>query len=177
MIIGKELPELSLEAYSRQEIVDVDLSKYREKTLVLVFYPLDFTFVCPTEILAFSRIRKQIEEEGAEIFLVSSDSVYAHKAWSEMEEGGIRENTIPLISDPTGNLSKCFGVYLEEEGRPLRATVILEKGAVVYQVVHRDNIGRSTTETLRVLRALNFSRENKNICPIDWDAAQNEKNQ
>lgn len=176
MVIGKELPELILKAYSEKEIVDVDISKYKKKMLVLVFYPLDFTFVCPTEILAFSRIREQIEEEGAKILLVSSDSVYAHKAWSEMEEGGIKENTIPLVSDPTGTLSKCFGVYVEAEGRPLRATVILENGVVVYQVVHRDDIGRSTTETLRVLRALNFSRNHKDICPIDWDAAKNGKN-
>ncbi|OAG29497.1 peroxiredoxin (alkyl hydroperoxide reductase subunit C) [Nematocida displodere] len=168
-LIGQSIGEFKLQAYVDGKIVEIDLSAYGKKTVVLVFYPLDFTFVCPTEIIGFSKCRKSFEEEGTDILLISCDSVYSHKAWAEMKNGGIFENTLPLLSDKSGQLSRHLGIYLEEEGFSHRATIIAQDGVVVYEVIHADPIGRSSRETLRVVKALKFNQKNGAVCPFEWD--------
>lgn len=173
-IINQRLPEYEIEAYipgEKEEFrrISLEEKEYEGKLVVLVFYPLDFTFVCPTEILGFSRERESFEKENAKILLVSCDSIYSHRAWMQMKEGGIQENTLPMLSDPTGKFCKLLGVYNKEDGRPQRATVILEDGKVIYHLTHADPIGRSSQELLRVIRAINFNKKHGAICPLDWN--------
>ncbi|KAI5172780.1 peroxiredoxin 1 [Nematocida sp. LUAm3] len=170
-IISHSVMQQEIQVYlpgPNEEFKRLSLEEYSDKLIVLVFYPLDFTFVCPTEILGYSEERSKLEEENAKLFLVSCDSVYAHKAWSHMK-GGIEENTLPMLSDPTGSLCKALGVYNEQEGRPKRATVILDSQKVVYHLTHSDPIGRSTQELLRVLKAINFNKKHGAICPLNWE--------
>lgn len=152
-----------------QIINEVDIGLDSGKTQIFVFYPYDFTFVCPTEIKGFNCMKEEFEKEGAEVFLVSCDSVYSHKAWCEDKEGGIYGTTLPMLSDMNGSLSKKLRIYVKKEGRPCRATFIVQNGVIVYEVVHSDAIGRSSKEVLRVLKALNFQRHNGGVCPLDWE--------
>jgi alkyl hydroperoxide reductase subunit AhpC len=169
-LVGKACPEFVAEAYEQGKFVEISSSSFRSKTLVLVFYPLDFTFVCPTEILAFSGRRKEFEKEGAAVVLASCDSKYAHRAWSRVrkEEGGVEENVLPMIADKGGRVAQQFGLYIGEEGYSQRATVIAHKGRVVYECVHAGAIGRSVHETLRVVQALNFHEKYGEVCPVEW---------
>ncbi len=145
----------------------VSLSDYTGKWLVLFFYPLDFTFVCPTEITALSDRYEEFEEIGAEVLGVSTDSVFSHMAWmnTSREEHGIGEIKYPLGSDITKDVSRDYGVLIESEGIALRGLFIIDpSGTLQYAVVNSLNIGRSTDETLRVLQAL----QTGGLCPSDW---------
>ncbi|KAI5184281.1 peroxiredoxin 2/4 [Nematocida homosporus] len=174
-VLGLALPRLSLSAYCCGEFKQVNLEDYLGQTLILVFYPLDFTFVCPTEIIGFSKARSEFSKVGAEVLLVSCDSVYSHKAWAERKDGGIYGHGLPMLSDCNGGLSRAFGIYKEDEGRSYRATIILKNGVVVYELVHADPIGRSTKEILRVVKALKFNEEHGDICPLDWNEEEEGK--
>ncbi|KAI5192854.1 peroxiredoxin 2/4 [Nematocida sp. AWRm77] len=169
--INKPFPPCAhLSGYVNGEITnEVGIQTDSGKTLVFIFYPYDFTFVCPTEIKGFNAMKEEFEKEGAEVLLVSCDSAYSHKAWCEDKEGGIFGNTLPMLSDMNGALSKKLGIYVKKEGRPCRATFIVQNGVVVYEVVHADPIGRSSKEVLRVLKALNFQKCNGGVCPLDWE--------
>jgi len=160
--IGQKAPEFELEGVQDGEILRYRLADQRGKWVVLFFYPLDFTFVCPTEIRAFSKARGQFDELGATVVGVSVDSVYSHKAWLEQDLGKLG---FPLLSDITKQVARQYGVLLEEEGIALRGTFILDpERTLKYMVVHDNNIGRSSDETLRVLQAL----QSGGLCPIDW---------
>lgn len=143
------------------------LSDYKGKWLVLFFYPLDFTFVCPTEILAFSDRLDEFTEIGAEVLGVSTDSVYSHRAWikTPRDENGLEGLRYPLASDITKSVSRDYGVLVEDAGIALRGLFIIDpNGVLQYQVVNSLNIGRSVDETLRVLEAL----QTGGLCPADW---------
>jgi len=128
---------------------------------VLFFYPADFTFICPTEVIGFSKFVGEFRAEAAEILGVSVDSIESHRRWAE-ELGGVE---YPLLSDETKALSRAYGVLDEKEGVCLRATVIINpSGEVTYLVISHSNVGRSVEETLRVLKALRTER----LCPSDW---------
>lgn len=145
----------------------VRLSDYRGKWLVLFFYPLDFTFVCPTEINAFSDRYEEFQELGAEVLGVSTDSVYSHRAWinTPRERNGIAGLKYPLASDITKQVSRDYGVLIEEQGIALRGLFIIDpEGVLQYAVINSLNIGRSVDETLRVLEAL----QTGGLCPADW---------
>jgi peroxiredoxin (alkyl hydroperoxide reductase subunit C) len=132
---------------------------------VFFFYPADFTFICPTEVVGFSKMAKEFREETAEILGVSVDSLESHRKWAE-ELGGLE---YPLLSDTEKRLSRTYGVLDEKEGVSLRATFIIHpNGAVVYLVVSHANVGRSVEETLRVLKALRTER----LCPSDWQPGE-----
>ncbi|MDI3327042.1 MAG: peroxiredoxin [Alicyclobacillaceae bacterium] len=149
----------------------VRLSDYRGKWLVLFFYPLDFTFVCPTEITALSDRAQEFFDLGAEILGVSTDSVYSHRAWinTPRDQNGLGEIRFPLASDITKEVSRAYDVLVEEEGVALRGLFIIDpEGILRYQVVHDMNIGRSVDETLRVLEAL----QTGGLCPADWKPGQ-----
>lgn len=145
----------------------VSLSDYSGKWLVLFFYPLDFTFVCPTEITALSDRFDEFEETGAEVLGVSIDSVYSHMAWmnTPRDQHGLGELKFPLASDITKSVAADYGVLIEDAGIALRGLFIIDpNGVLQYAVVNSLNIGRSTEETLRVLMAL----QTGGLCPSDW---------
>jgi alkyl hydroperoxide reductase subunit AhpC len=151
-----------------ENFTTVSLSDYKGKWLVLFFYPLDFTFVCPTEITGMSARLDEFKKLGAEVLGVSIDSKFSHKAWinSRPDMGGLGEIRYPLASDINKEVSRKYGVLIEEEGIALRGLFIIDtNGKVRYSVVHDLNVGRSVSETLRVLQAL----QSGGLCPIDWE--------
>lgn len=167
-LVGKALPSFKMDAVKGDgsDFISISSQEYRGKWLVLFFYPLDFTFVCPTEITGFSNAIDAFREEGAEVLGVSIDSVHSHKAWIESSLGNIN---FPLASDITKNVSKDLGILIEEEGVALRGLFIVDpEGSVQYSVVHNKNVGRSTTEVLRVLKAL----KTNGLCPVNWEDGQ-----
>ena len=145
----------------------VSLSDYSGRWLVLFFYPMDFTLVCPTEITALSDRCEEFEEIGAEVLGVSTDSVYSHMAWmsTPRNKHGVGELNFPLASDITKSVARDYGVLIEEAGVALRGLYIIDpEGVLQYSVVNSLSIGRSTDETMRVLQAL----QTGGLCPSDW---------
>lgn len=160
--VGKPAPDFKAEAVVGTEFKNIKLSDYRGKWVVLFFYPLDFTFVCPTEISGFNDCTKDFDDAGAVILGGSVDSKHSHLAWVK---GDLGELNFPLFSDITKDICRDYQVLLEDEGIALRGLFIIDpEGNLVYQVVHGDNIGRSTDETLRVLKALQTGVR----CPVNW---------
>ena len=164
--VGQPAPEFALKGAKDGEFVDVKLSDYRGKWVVLFFYPLDFTFVCPTEIQGFAKHNGDFEDLGAVVLGASTDSEHSHKAWIERDFGG--SLPFPLLSDMKGETADAYGVLLPE-GIALRGTFVIDpEGTLKYAVVHSNNIGRNTDETLRVLQALQTGE----LCPVDWRPGQ-----
>jgi peroxiredoxin (alkyl hydroperoxide reductase subunit C) len=159
--LGDKAPDFSLKGVLQTKVSVYSLSQYRGKWLVLFFYPADFTFICPTEVLGFSKLAKEFAAQGAAILGVSVDSVESHRSWAE-ELAGIE---YPLLSDEDKTVSRAYGVLNEREGVPLRATFIINpSGEISYLVVSHVNVGRNVEETLRVLKALRTER----LCPSEW---------
>ncbi len=149
-------------ATGKGEIGETSLAAQRGKWVVLFFYPLDFTFVCPTEIQEFSRRVREFEALGARVIGCSVDSVYSHKAWIEH---GLGEIAIPLVADITKRIARDYGALLEDKGIATRATFVIDPdGVVQYACFHNTAIGRSVSETLRVLEALQTGEK----CPVEW---------
>ncbi|MGH7267199.1 MAG: peroxiredoxin [Candidatus Rokuibacteriota bacterium] len=158
-------PDFDLDGVQAGRVRRVSLRDYRGRWVVLFFYPADFTFVCPTEILGFQTRLSEFQAKEAEIVAVSVDGVASHRAWAD-ELGGI---AFPLLSDPGGRTARAYGVLDEEEGRAFRATIVVSpEGSVAYLVVSPMNVGRSVDETLRVVTALQTGR----LCPADWRPGQ-----
>ncbi|MBU5425411.1 peroxiredoxin [Tissierella pigra] len=167
-IVGKKAPDFRMNTCDGQtcDFGEVKLSDYEGKWLVMFFYPLDFTFVCPTEITAYSKRIEDFKKENAEVLSVSVDSEHSHKAWINSSLGKVN---FPMASDMTKQVSKDYGVLLEETGVALRGLFIIDpEGIVRYSVVHDLNVGRSVDETLRVLKALKTG----GLCPVDWDEGE-----
>jgi peroxiredoxin (alkyl hydroperoxide reductase subunit C) len=164
-LVTRKAADFALEGVANGEFTQANLEDYRGKWVVLFFYPLDFTFVCPTEILEFSKRRKEFAEAGAEILAVSVDSKFAHLAWQK-EIGGV---SYPMLSDITKRVSQQYGVLLPEEGVSLRGLFIIDpEGVVRYELIHDLSVGRSVGETLRVLKALQTGE----LCPVDWQPGE-----
>lgn len=164
-IVGKKAPDFKMNTClgDGSDFGKVSLADYEGKWLVMFFYPLDFTFVCPTEITGYSKRMDDFKKEGAEVLSVSVDSEHSHKAWINSSLGKIN---FPMASDMTKNVSADYGVLLEEEGVALRGLYIIDpEGVIRYSAIHDLNVGRSVDETLRVLKALKTG----GLCPIDWD--------
>jgi peroxiredoxin (alkyl hydroperoxide reductase subunit C) len=158
---GAKAPDFTLKGIYQGRVEEYSLKSYPGKWLILFFYPADFTFICPTEVVGFSRLAVEFRTEGAEILGVSVDSLETHRAWIE-ELGGI---DYPLLSDERKSLSRAYGVLEENEGVSLRASFIINPGREVsYFVVSHMNVGRSVEETLRVLKALRTGK----LCPAEW---------
>jgi len=166
-LVGNPAPAWKMEGVKKEDFHSHSLEDYKGKWLVMFFYPLDFTFVCPTEIKGFDKEIEKFREMNAEVVGISTDSVHSHKAWIARDFGG--ELNIPLLADMTKNVSYDYGVLLEDEGIALRGTFIIDpEGVVRYAVVSDNNVGRSVHETLRVLKAL----QSGDLCPIDWEEGQ-----
>jgi peroxiredoxin (alkyl hydroperoxide reductase subunit C) len=169
-LVGNEAPGFSLEAVHQGQFIQSSLEGYRGKWVVLFFYPLDFTFVCPTEILAFSDRLDEFKQLDAEVLGASVDSKFTHLAWTERprEQGGIEGLRYPLISDLGRTLSQEYGV-LTEGGVALRGLFIIDPdGVVQHATINNLGVGRSVDETLRVLQAAQFTREHGEVCPANW---------
>jgi peroxiredoxin (alkyl hydroperoxide reductase subunit C) len=172
-LVGQKAPDFAMKTTKDLKTLDhvAKLEDYKGKWLVLFFYPLDFTFVCPTEITAFNDRYEEFAELNCEILGVSTDSVYSHRAWinTPRSENGLGELKFPLASDITKEVSRNYGVLVEEEGIALRGLFIIDpEGVVRYQVVHDLNIGRNVDEVLRVLEALQAG----GLCPANWRPGQ-----
>ena len=164
--VGQNAPEFTLQGVVGDKFKDVCLDEFKGKWVVLFFYPLDFTFICPTEITEFSKRDSEFKQLNAQVLGASTDSVYSHKAWLK-ELGNLN---YPLLSDITKEASRKYGVLLEEKGIALRGTFIIDpEGKLRYQLVHDLGIGRSIEEILRVLRALQTGE----LCPVEWKPGKN----
>jgi peroxiredoxin len=169
-LVGKKLPDLGeFSVYWQNDIKPIKLGAYKGKWLVLLFYPADFTFICPTELEEAAENYPKFQKEGAEIVSVSTDTAFAHKAWHD-NSPSIKKITYPMLADPTGKLCRALGTYIEEEGLSLRATIIIDPDQVIKTYdVHDNSVGRSTDEVLRKLQASRFVKENKGmVCPVSW---------
>lgn len=168
--IGQQIPDFEVEIYHRDETKKVRLSDYRGKWLVLIFYPADFTFVCPTELEDAAALYGEFKKLNAEILSVSTDTVFVHKAWHDTS-AAIGKVEYPMAADPTGRLSRAFGVYLEEGGVALRGTFVIDPDGVLQTAeIHNLGIGRSARETLRKVQAAAFVREHGDqVCPASWE--------
>lgn len=173
-LIGTKMNNISFEIFFENKFSKVSLFDYNGKWLILFFYPADFTFVCPTELEELAGLYEEFKKENAEIVSVSTDTVYVHKAWHDGSEA-IKKVQFPMAGDPTGNLSKTFGVYIPEEGLALRGTFIISPEGVVKSMEVNDNsIGRNAKELLRKLRAAKFVAENDGlVCPASWEPGDN----
>ena len=171
--IDQEIPDFDLEAFHNEEIKRVKLSDYRGKWLVLIFYPADFTFICPTELEEAANYYEEFKKLGAEILSISTDTVYVHKAWHD-QSPAISKVKYPMLADPTGRLCREFGTYLEEEGLSLRGSFIIDPDGILTAFeIHDNSIGRSAKELLRKLQAAVFVRENQGqVCPASWEPGE-----
>lgn len=171
-LIGKRAPEFTAPAVlGDNSIGELSLESVKGKYAVLFFYPLDFTFVCPTEILEFNRKYVEFRERGVEVIGVSVDSQYSHLAWKNtpVDKGGIGNVQYPLVADLTKKISSDYGVLLEEAGVALRGTFLIDKeGVVRHSVINDLPLGRNIDETLRMVEALQYHEEHGEVCPANW---------
>ncbi|KAG6536021.1 hypothetical protein ZIOFF_001059 [Zingiber officinale] len=172
-LVGNKAPDFEAEAVFDQEFINVKLSDYiGKKYVILFFYPLDFTFVCPTEIIAFSDRYSEFEKINTEVIGVSVDSVFSHLAWvqTDRKSGGLGDLKYPLVSDISKSISKSFGVLIPDQGIALRGLFIIDKeGVIQHATINNLAIGRSVDETLRTLQALQYVQENPDeVCPAGW---------
>ena len=167
--IGEKVPDFETDAFQNEEIKKVKLSDFKGRWLVVMFYPADFTFVCPTELEEAALLYDEFKKLGAEIMSVSTDTGYVHKAWHDTSPA-IKKIKYPMAADPTGKLSRLFGTYMEDTGLALRGTFIIDpEGVLKAYEMHDLSIGRSAQETLRKLQAAKFVSENSGqVCPAGW---------
>ena len=174
VLTGRQAPDFKADAVINGEIKEgVSLSDYKGKYKILFFYPLDFTFVCPTELHAFQDKLGEFEKRNAQVIGVSVDSKFSHLAWvnTPKKVGGIEGVTYPLISDLNKTISADYDVLVEGAGIAYRGLFLIDKeGVVQHQVVNNLGLGRSVEETLRVLDALQYSEKHGEVCPADWHA-------
>ena len=171
---GKKISEFQVKAYQNGDFIDVSDKDLIGKWSVLFFYPADFTFVCPTELVDVAEKYDQFQAMGVEVYSVSTDSHFVHKAWHDASES-IRKIKYPMLADPTGALSRALGVYIEEEGMAYRGTFVVNpEGKIKIAEIHDNNIGRNADELLRKVEAAQFVAEHPNeVCPAKWKKGAN----
>jgi len=170
--VGRKAPEFEAEIVYKNDFSSLKLNDFKNKKyLVLIFYPLNFTFVCPTELIAFSDQYCEFKKLSAEILAISVDSKYSHLTWLQMprEEGGIENLNYPLVSDIEKKISRSYNV-LTTEGIALRGLFIIDpEGYIQHSTINNLPIGRSVEETLRTLQAIKYNFENPDeVCPANW---------
>jgi len=164
-------PEFAGKAVVNGVFKDVSLSQYVGKYVVLLFYPADFTFVCPTEIIAFSDRADEFRNEGCEVIAVSTDSEFSHLAWTNTprDAGGLGKMNIPILADRTQEISSKYGVLKKDEGLAFRGLFIIDGKGVLRQITVNDlPVGRDVDETLRLVQAFKFTDEHGEVCPAGW---------
>ncbi|XP_053945874.1 peroxiredoxin-2 [Anastrepha ludens] len=174
--VQQPAPDFKGLAVVGNDFQELKLADFRGKYLVLFFYPLDFTFVCPTEIIAFSERIEEFKQLNAEVVGVSVDSHFSHLMWcnSERKNGGLGGLNYPLLSDLTKKISNDYDVLLENEGISLRGTFIIDPNGIVRQYSINDlPVGRSVDEVLRLIKAFQFVDEHGEVCPANWHPESN----
>ena len=171
--VGQAAPDFDMPSTKNIEKLNenVKLSDYQGKWVVLLFYPLDFTFVCPTELTTFSDRYDDFLGIGADVIGVSTDSVHSHRAWlkTPRDKGGVEGLKYPLASDITKQVARDYGVLIEDKGVALRGLFVIDpEGTLRYAVIHDLNVGRSADETLRVIQAL----QTGGLCQAEWRPGQ-----
>lgn len=174
VLVGRPAPEFTAAAVMGDGSIteNFKLSDYRGKCVVLFFWPLDFTFVCPSEIIAHEHRRKAFEERGVQLIGCSIDSPFAHYAWrnTPVNKGGVGELGFPMVSDVTHQISRAYGIEHPSEGVALRASFLIDKDGIVrHQVVNDLPLGRNADEMLRMVDALQFHETHGEVCPAGWE--------
>ena len=166
---GKKVTDFSLQAYQNGAFKEITSHALEGKWSVFFFYPADFTFVCPTELGDLQDKYEDFRKINCEIYSVSCDTHFVHKAWHDASES-IRQIKYPMLSDPTGLLSRAFGVMIEESGMAYRGTFVVNpEGKVKVAEIHDTGIGRNADELLRKVEAAQFVAENDGeVCPAKW---------
>ncbi|KAI9581813.1 hypothetical protein GQX74_010130 [Glossina fuscipes] len=173
--LQQQAPDFKGPAVVKGAFRNISLVDYRGKYVVLFFYPLDFTFVCPTEIVAFSDRADEFRNIGCEVIACSTDSQYTHLAWvnTPRRQGGLGELDIPLLADKSMKIAREYGVLNEETGIPFRGLFIIDKNQILRQITINDlPVGRSVDETLRLVQAFQFTDEHGEVCPANWKPGQ-----
>ena len=170
--VGQEAPDFTATAVVDQEFKTVKLSDYRGKYVVLFFYPLDFTFVCPTEIIAFSDRYEEFTQLNTEVLSVSVDSEFSHLAWiqTDRKSGGVGDVAYPMVSDIKKEISTAYNVLDPEAGVALRGLFLIDKeGVIQHATINNLSFGRSVEETLRTLKAIQYVQTHPDeVCPAEW---------
>ncbi|XP_030807514.1 thioredoxin-dependent peroxide reductase, mitochondrial [Camarhynchus parvulus] len=169
--VTQHAPAFKGTAVVNEEFKELSLDDFKGKYLVLFFYPLDFTFVCPTEIVAFSNKAKEFRDVNCEVVAVSVDSHFTHLAWinTPRRSGGLGKMNIPVLSDLTKEISRSYGVLLEGPGIALRGLFIIDPNGIIKHLSVNDlPVGRSVDETLRLVKAFQFVETHGEVCPADW---------
>ena len=177
VLVGKKAPDFTANAVlGNNEIKEVTLSKLiKGKYAVLFFYPLDFTFVCPSELLAFDHRLKEFTKRGVEVIGVSIDSQFTHLAWKNtaVEDGGIGRVGYPLVADVKHEICRAYDVEFEPAGVAFRGSFLIDQAGVVrHQVVNDLPLGRNVDEMLRMVDALQFTEKHGEVCPAGWTAGK-----
>lgn len=168
-IINSMIPEFKVNAYHKGEFKTITDQDVKGKWGVFFFYPADFTFVCPTELEDMADNYERFQELGVEIYSISTDTHFVHKAWSDASES-IRKINYPMLADPTGTLTRALGVHIEEEGLAYRGTFVFNpEGEIKICEIHDNGIGRNAEELLRKIEAALFvATHSGEVCPAKW---------
>ncbi|XP_030758949.1 LOW QUALITY PROTEIN: peroxiredoxin 1-like [Sitophilus oryzae] len=169
--LQKPAPSFSGTAVIKGDFKDIKLEDFKGQYVVLFFYPLDFTFVCPTEIIAFSDRAEEFKKINTAVIGVSTDSHFSHLAWinTPRKQGGLGEMQIPLLADKSMAIAKAYGVLDESSGIAFRGLFIIDPKGTLRQVTVNDlPVGRSVDETLRLVQAFQFTDEHGEVCPAGW---------
>ena len=170
VMVGEKVQDFELKAFHNEQEKMIKLSDYKGKWIVLLFYPADFTFICPTELEDAANLYNEFKAVGAEILSISTDTVFVHKAWHD-HSPSIKKITYPMLSDSTGKVCRQFGTYIENDGLSLRGSFIIDPDGILKCMdVHDNSVGRNAKEVLRKLKAAKFVRENPGeVCPANWE--------
>lgn len=175
-LVGKQAPDFNVKAAACNKIInDFSLHQFRGKNVILFFYPLDFTFVCPTELHAFQEKIDEFTKRDTVVIGCSVDSVYTHLAWlnTPKSKGGIKGVEYPLIADLNKSIAESYGVLNKEEGIAYRGLFLINKeGNICHQVVNDLPIGRSVDDALRVIDAWNYHQTHGEVCPANWKTGE-----
>jgi peroxiredoxin (alkyl hydroperoxide reductase subunit C) len=168
-LINSKVPDFKVQAYHNDKFVTVSQNDLKGKWSIFFFYPADFTFVCPTELGDMADKYAQFKELGVEVYSVSTDTHFTHKAWHDASDT-IKKIQFPMLADPTGHLSRAFGVHIEEEGLAYRGTFLINpEGQIKLAEVNDNGIGRNADELLRKVQAAQYvASHNGEVCPAKW---------
>ena len=173
VLVGKEAPNFKAQAVNAQgEFEELSLEQFRGKEVILYFYPLDFTFVCPSEIIAFDNALPKFKERGVELIGVSVDSHFTHHAWrnTPRDQGGIGAIGYPLVADLNKNIARDYDVLTGDGAVAFRGLFLIDRhGVVRHQIVNDLPLGRNVDEALRMVDALQFHEQNGEVCPAGWN--------
>lgn len=177
VLVGKQAPNFKATAVLADGSLNPEfsLADFKGQYVVLFFYPLDFSFVCPTELIAFSRRIKEFEARGAQVIGCSIDSQFSHIAWrnTAVDDGGIGAVTYPLVSDVKHEICRAYDVEFEAAGVAFRGSFLIDKeGVVRHQVVNDLPLGRNVDEMLRMIDALQFTEQYGEVCPAGWNKGE-----